>query len=281
MQEQLKIPFALSAAVAVLMGSQSVLGLSLQGEYRDVEWIRATWYGNDWVTLILALPLLVVALALARRGAVRGQLLWLGMLGYSTYNYAFYLFGAALNVFFPLYAILLVLSVVGLILALSRIDVTAVAEVFAVRTPVQIIGGCLVGIGVGLACVWLALWAGYAFAGRATPIEPEAFKLVAALDLTVMVPALTTGGILLWRRAAWGFVLSTLAGVQGALYLLVLAVNSLIMIRRDLAEPPGELPIWGPLGLITAAVTVLLLANAGATRSVAAQTRGEIRSPAR
>jgi len=103
---------ALSVAVAVLMGSQSVLGLSLPGEYRDVEWIRATWFGNDWVTLILSLPLLGISLVLARRGAVRGQVLGLGMLGYSTYNYGFYLFVAALNAFFPLYAILLVLSVV-------------------------------------------------------------------------------------------------------------------------------------------------------------------------
>ena len=158
MQEGLKVSFALSAAVAVLMGTQSVAGLALQGQYRDVEWIRATWFGNDWVTLVVALPLLVVALALARRGSVRGQLLWLGMLGYSTYNYAFYLFGASLNVFFPLYVILLVLSVVGLILALSGIGVSAVAAGFAVRTPVRIVGGCLAGIGVGLAGVWLAIW---------------------------------------------------------------------------------------------------------------------------
>ncbi|HEX8510831.1 MAG TPA: hypothetical protein VF635_15200 [Propionibacteriaceae bacterium] len=267
MWEQPRIPYVLSAAVAVLMGCPSLLGLALRGEYRDVEWIRATWFGNDWVTLILALPLLVVALALVRRGSIRGQLLWLGMLGYSTYTYAFYLFGAALNVFFPLYAILLVLSVVGLILALPRLDVSAVAAGFTKRTPVRIIGGCLVGIGVGLAGVWLAMWAGYAFAGRPTPIEPEVFKLVAALDLTVMVPALTAGGVLLWRRAAWGFVLSTVPGVQGALYLLILSVTSLILMRRDLAEPPGELPIWGPLGLITASVTVLLLTYAGTTRS--------------
>jgi len=85
----------------------------------------------------------------------------------------------------------------------------------------------------------------------------------------------------LWRRAAWGFVLLTVAGVQGSLYLIVLAVNSVILIRRDLAEAPGELPIWGPLGLITAAVTAVLLISAGATRSVTAQARGEIRSPAR
>ena len=96
-----------------------------------------------------------------------------------------------------------------------------------------------------------------------------------------MVPALTMGGVLLWRRAAWGFVLATVAGVQGSLYLIVLAVNSVIMIRGGLVEPPGELPIWGSLGLITAAVTAVLLTNAGATRSVTAQTRGKIRSPAR
>jgi hypothetical protein len=50
MQEGLKVSFALSAAVAVMMGIQSVAGLALQGQYRDVESIRATWFGNDWVT---------------------------------------------------------------------------------------------------------------------------------------------------------------------------------------------------------------------------------------
>jgi len=26
-----------------------------------VEWIKATWFGNDWVTLMVAVPLLVIA----------------------------------------------------------------------------------------------------------------------------------------------------------------------------------------------------------------------------
>jgi hypothetical protein len=37
-------------------------------------------------------------------------LLWLGAVGYAFYNYAFYLFGAALNAFFPLYVAPLLLS---------------------------------------------------------------------------------------------------------------------------------------------------------------------------
>jgi hypothetical protein len=94
---------------------------------------------------------------------------------------------------------------------------------------------------VGLAIVWLGLWGAYAFAGRPTPIEPEAFKVVAALDLSLMVPALGIGGVLLWRRRPWGYVIATIAAIQGALYLLVLSIGSAIAIRRGLAVAPGEL----------------------------------------
>jgi hypothetical protein len=66
------------------------------------------------------------------------------------------------------------------------------------------------------------VWAAYIFAGRPTPVEPEAFKVVAALDLSLMVPALITGAVWLWRRAAWGYVVASVASIQGALYLLVL-----------------------------------------------------------
>ena len=101
----MKVPYILSAVLAALMVVQSVLGLVFQGQYRDVEWIRATWFGNDWVTLVMVVPLLVASLLLARRGSIRGLLLWLGMLGYGAYNYAYYLLGAALNAFFQLYIV--------------------------------------------------------------------------------------------------------------------------------------------------------------------------------
>ena len=84
---------------------QSVLGLVFQDQSRDVEWIKATWFGNDWVTLVVAVPLLVIALVMARRGSVPGLLSWLGLVGYAVYNYAYYLFGAALNAFFLLYVV--------------------------------------------------------------------------------------------------------------------------------------------------------------------------------
>ena len=52
----------IASLLLVLMLVQSLLGLLLSDQYRDVEWIKVTWYGNDWITLVAAVPLLSLAL---------------------------------------------------------------------------------------------------------------------------------------------------------------------------------------------------------------------------
>jgi hypothetical protein len=261
MFQKSKFIYSLLWVLAGLMILQSGLGILFPDQYRDVDWIKAAWFGNDLVTLVVAVPLFILGIVLANRGSQRGLLLWLGMLGYSIYNYAYYLFGAALNTFFVVYWVALVLSAVTLILALMKLDFTAVAAGFREKTPVRLIGGYFVFVGLGLAFVWLAMWGAYAFTGQPTPIEPEAFKVVAAIDLTLIAPALIFGGVLLWRRSSYGYILAAIAGNLGSVYLLVLSVNSLIAIQRGFQEAPGELPIWVPLALLTSIVTVFYLAK--------------------
>ena len=258
----MKMAYKLSTVVAVVMLAQSAFGLLFRGQYRDVEWIAATWLGNDWVTLVVALPLLSAGIVLTRSGSVRGMLLWLGTLAYAIYNSAYYLFGAALNAFFPLYALTVIVAAAALILALSGIAPSGIARRFRAVTPARLVGGYFVFVGLSLAAAWLGMWSAYVFAGRPTPIEPEAFKLVAALDTVLMVPILAIGGILLWRRNAWGYLVSAIAGVQGSLYLLVLTINSSIAVARGLTAGLGELPMWGGLAVTTTAATMLLLGNA-------------------
>jgi hypothetical protein len=257
----MRVPQLLSQGLAGLMCAQALLGLVFSEQYRDPEPIRTTWFGNDWVTLLLGAPMLLIGVVRAAHGSTRGLLLWLGMLAYALYNYAFYLFGAALNMFFPLYVLAVVLAVIALILALSRLEIPAVVRGFRPATPVRAIGGSLTCIGIGLALVWIAMWAAYVFAGRPTPVDTEAFKIVAALDLALMVPALTAGGVLLWRRNPWGYMLAAIASIQGALYLLVLSVNSIVAMQRGLSSAPGELPIWGPLTILTTVIALVLLGN--------------------
>ena len=216
------VPRKLTITLAAPMTAQSLTGLMAPEQYRDVEWIKATWYGNDWLTLIVAVPLLLMSSVAARRGSPRAFLLWAGAVGYAVYNYAFYLLGAALNAFFPVYVVCVVLAAVMLILTLGNLDTAAMTLRARPAAPLSLIGGSFVIIGLGLAVVWTAIWAAHVFAGRPTPVDPEAFRLVAALDLSMMAPALVCGGVLLWRRRPWGVVLAAIAGVQGSLYLAVL-----------------------------------------------------------
>jgi len=248
----------LAMTLAGLMAVQSALGLAYPNLYRDVGWIRATWYGNDLVTLVIGAPLLFLAASSPSRSH-RDALLMVGALAYAAYNSAFYLLGAALNVFFPIYVASFVLAAATLTLAISRVDFEDLAAHASSPFHARIVGGYFVVVGLGLASVWLAIWAAYAFFDRPTPVAPDAFRLIAALDLSLMVPGLVAGGLLIWRRRPAGYLIAPVAGIQAALYLLVLAVNSIVFIRRGLSAAPGELPLWGTLFVFTASATATLL----------------------
>jgi len=250
-----------TTALVALMVVQALSGLLWPSAYRDPDWIKATWFGNDWITLLVAAPLMWISGRQAS-ASIPAEMVWLGTVGYSVYNYAFYLFGAALNAFFPLYVITLGVAIVTLASGLARVDPVAARRPMEIGVRVRLLGGYLIFVACGLSVVWIGMWAAYAFAGRPPPVAPEAFKVVAALDLLWLVPTLAVGGTLLWTRRPWGFVSGTAAAVQGALYLLVLSVNSTIAIRRGLTTFPGELPVWVPLMMLTWMVAFLLLKEA-------------------
>ena len=125
------------------------------------------------MTLVVAAPLLLIGLRRTAVGSVQGLLLWLGLIGFALYNYAFYLFGAALNAFLPVYVVAVVLAATVLILALSQIDASQFAHGVRPTAPVRLLGGSLMFIAVGLASAWIAMWAAYVFAGDRRPSNPR------------------------------------------------------------------------------------------------------------
>jgi len=245
----------ISWLVVFLMAVQAGVGIAAPSVYRDTGWVPAAWYGNDLVTLLVAVPLLGWALLWAGRGSVRAELVWYAMLGYAVYNYAYYLFGAALNAFFPLYAALFVLPVFALILALGRVDAAAIAGRFTVAMPRRWIAGYMLFTGIGLAIAWTAQWAAYAFAGSIPSIGVEPFQLVAAMDLTFMVPWFIAGAILLLRRNPWGFLVTPIIILKGATYTLVLTTSSTVAALRGVEGTMEQIPIWAAwtvIGLLAA-----------------------------
>lgn len=185
-------------------------------------------------------------------------------MAFSVYNDAYYLLGAALGLSFPLYVAILVIGVITLIVALHRVDPPRVALAFEPKAPLRWVGGYLIVMGGGLAAIWLVQWAVFVATGRAPSVGPEAFRLIAALDLTLLCTLFVAGGLLLWRRAPWGFVLAPIAAIVAAAYTLVLAAGSLAGMEAGLPGMKEQLPIWGGLFLGSASSTWVLL------RSVAA-----------
>ena len=249
----------LSYVLAALMAIQAAVGLLVPSVYRDADWAKAAWFGNDIVTLVVAVPLLTGALFISRRGSRRADLVWFSMLGYALYNYAYYVFGARMNELFLLYIVLFVLPVVILVLALGSYDATALAAGASSRTPRRWVSGYMALTGVGLAVAWSAQWAGWVFGGAEPAIGEEAFALIAALDLSLMVPYFVLGAVLLWRRRPWGYLLATVMCLKGATYTLVLTVSSAVAAARGMAGGAAQVPVWAAWTLAGAAAASALL----------------------
>src|ERR687897_1695669 len=77
------IAVLLTALIVALMIAASVLGIVVDGLYREGSWAREAFRGGDVVTLVLVVPVLITSMALARRGSVRATVVWIGALAYA------------------------------------------------------------------------------------------------------------------------------------------------------------------------------------------------------
>jgi hypothetical protein len=82
----------LSLLTASLLVVTSVAGLLLgrRGLYTPDPRTLPAFLGQDALTLAVGLPLLLASVWLARRGSLRGLLLWPGVLFYVAYSYAYH-----------------------------------------------------------------------------------------------------------------------------------------------------------------------------------------------
>ena len=182
-----------------------------QGWYRYDSPIAAlSFRAGDLVTLVLAIPLLILSTLLYRRGSLRGGLLLAGTLAYFLYNYISVAFGAAYNDLFIVYVALLSASLYALLLALLSFDAPALPARFSARLPRRGIGIFLIVSGVILLLVWLLLSVLPALLAGQAP--PEAYYyttfVTGIVDMGIVAPALIAAGALLLRRAPGGYLLA-------------------------------------------------------------------------
>jgi hypothetical protein len=265
-----RAPVVLSAVIAVLATIASAGGLLMADPYRDNLWIESAWRGNDLVTLLVAVPALVAALVLSQRGSLRAQLVWLGMLAYMLYGYAFYLFGAAFNRFFLVYTALFALSIQALVFALARLDTARIAAHFRAWVPARPIAAYMFLLALGIGGSWIAMSLSFVFTGKVPePIVASGHPtgIVFALDLSLLVPGFFLGAIWLWNRRPWGYVLGAVMNIKGATYTLALAMASLVADRAGVEGARRELPIWLAFTGTSLIASALMLGGLGGHRA--------------
>jgi hypothetical protein len=200
----------MSFVLALLAALAAATGLLAASVYRDAPGWVAQARGQDLVTLIAVVPLMLAALVRARRGSTRAFLVWLGCVGYLAYSYAIYAFSAHFNSLFLVYVATFGIATYTLVLGFAGIDAARVARAFDRHTPTRLVGIVLVVMSVLTALMWLAQDVPALVSGRVPSDVLDAGLLTNpthVLDLGLVLPACVVAGFLLMRRRAWGFVL--------------------------------------------------------------------------
>jgi hypothetical protein len=224
--------------------------------YYDTVSSAAQQQANDLVTLVVGLPLLAISAWLASRGSLRGQLLLSGTLGFILYTYMSMSMLTAYNALFLVYVALFSLSLFAFILSLMAIDLAALPGAFSPRLPRGWIAALLFLVGGFLLLAWLGRILGPLAQGQDPALENTTTLVIQAMDLGLIVPLALLSGILLLRRSAWGYLLTSVALLKGVTLGLGVSAMALNMARRGVGEGLG---IMVPFLVIT--VLNLLMAG--------------------
>ncbi|WP_415380047.1 hypothetical protein [Halosimplex sp. TS25] len=261
---------ATSVATGVLTVIATAVGLFVPGFYRDAPVLLPQVYGQDLLTLAVAVPAFVVSLFYATRGSLRGYVMWLGVTGYLLYTYASYAFMTAFNELYLVYVALLWLTLFTFVGGMVRLDAVALKRAVGdgpVRSYVafQALLVALVGV------LWLSEIVPASVAGTVPESVADAglpTSVIYSLDLGVVLPAFALSAYLLRQRRPWGYAFTAVLLVKAAT--LGGAVLSMIWFMAADGQPVvlPQVVIFGLLTLLSVGLMARLLLSIERSRTV-------------
>ncbi|PKQ19757.1 MAG: hypothetical protein CVT66_08605 [Actinobacteria bacterium HGW-Actinobacteria-6] len=229
---------ALCLALALVAGVTAAIGVfdrgsgetasavSIRGERFDYatdgiyafnpERVVAEGVGWDVVTLLFAVPALLLALPALRRGSLGGRLFTVGILAYFFYQYMMYAMFWALGPLFPVFIVLYAAAACAIVWIVSTIDVEGLPARFSAGFPRK---GMAV-FSVLVALMLLVMWSQRIATGLSGDLAGAALfgmptLTVQAMDLGMVVPLAIATAVLLFRSKPWGYLLAPVFAVKG------------------------------------------------------------------
>lgn len=236
-----------------------------QGLYRyDTLFTGSANRGNDIVTLVLAIPLLVYATLLCGRDSLRGCLLLLGTVVYFLYLYGSYALGIAFNPLFLVYIAIFSASLFTVVLLFVSIDRQLLVDHLAPDLPRRGIATFMLVSGVATLVIWLQPLLTVLLQNQ-VPATLGAYttNITDVLDLAIIMPSLLIAGVLILRHNPLGYLIACALLVLEVMLTPMIAAQTvsqlLAGITFTLAEIIGPTIGFAVLGLFALWVLVSLL----------------------
>ncbi len=226
--------------------------------YWDTVSSVAQMQANDLVTLVLGLPLLAISFWLALRGSLRGRLMLAGALGFILYTYITMCFGAQYNPLFLVYVALFSLSLFAFVLVMMSFDLKTLPAHFSEKLPHGWIAGFLFLAAAFISLAWLGRIAATFAPGAVPALENTTSMFIQAMDLGIVVPTCILSGILLRRRSAWGYLLTSVGLVKFTTLGISVSLMGLNMARVGAPDSAVMVGIFATLAVAGVIMTVML-----------------------
>ncbi|HEY6954646.1 MAG TPA: hypothetical protein VI385_05345 [Flavisolibacter sp.] len=189
----------------------TIVTLYGKGLYRDMSAeVAPQGIAQDYVTLLIGIPLLIVAFFMDGKGSIRGKYLLTGVLGYFLVTYSFYTAMAMYNKLFLVYVGLLGTSFYSFLASLLSFNVYEIKSNFSPSAPFKTAGGFLMFIAVTIGLLWLSIIVPSLLNGTIVPKEVEHYTtlIVQGFDLGILLPGAFICGLLWSRKAPLGYLLT-------------------------------------------------------------------------
>jgi hypothetical protein len=255
----------LTVPIAVLLAIAAGAGVFVGGLYsRDPAVTVPALVGQDLLSLVLALPALIIAGYFAGRGSRLALIIWLGMLSYLVYSYALFVFGVQFNSLFLVYVALLGCSLYALIGTLSTANLVDIRTHFGPGTPARAVSIFL----IIMAALYYFLWLSETIPALVTKTVPQSVQnfetptnAVHVMDMAVALPALVLAAIWLWQGRPIGYLLGAVLLVKMLTLGLALLAMTLYTVRAALPTQPEQTATYIVMTLVSLGMLVWYLGN--------------------
>lgn len=237
-----------------------------RGIYQFDTHFRAPLFrGTDAVTLFFAIPLLIFAFDLYRKGSLRGTIFQVGVLAYFLYNSASMALGVAYNPLFLVYIIYFSASFFSFILAFFSIDFEKLPNHIASGYPRLGVAIFLFFAGLSV-FVWLSeilvpLFQGVYPAG----LDSYTTEITYVIDLGIIPPVCYLAGFLVLRNSPYGYLLAALMIILNAFVGLVVISQTVFQYLDGIVLTTGQyigfVGVFAVMGSIAIRIIYLMLRN--------------------